>query len=81
MIHLQLRPEVESQIVAEAQARGLDVAQYVEQMIVERHSVLNDSSGEERKRAVESMLAFSREHKLTLGDIELRDLVHDGHEY
>ncbi|MBB6146269.1 hypothetical protein HNQ77_004241 [Silvibacterium bohemicum] len=80
MIQLQLRPEVESQIAAEAQSRGLDVALYVEQ-IIEQHSTLNDLAAQERKQAVESMLSFSREQGLSLGGTELQELIHDGHDY
>jgi hypothetical protein len=80
MIQLELRPEVESQLAAEAQARGLEVAHYVEQ-IVEQRTRETASSPEERRQAVEAMRAFRREHKLILGGIELRDLIHDGHKY
>ena len=36
MIKIQLEPDIEAQIVAEAQARGLSPERYVEQLIADR---------------------------------------------
>jgi hypothetical protein len=36
MIQIQLRPEVEARLAAEAEARGLSPERYIEQLIVER---------------------------------------------
>jgi hypothetical protein len=80
MIQIDLQPEVESELAAEAKLRGVDVVHYIKE-IVEQRPRTNASSPEERKAAVEAMRTFRREHKLTLGDVELHDLIHDGHEY
>jgi hypothetical protein len=40
------------------------------------------AQNDERRRAVEDMLAFAEEHRFTLGaDIDIRDLIHEGHKY
>ena len=37
---------------------------------------------DERRRAVQDMLAFAGKHRLTLGEgIRIRDLIHEGHKY
>jgi hypothetical protein len=37
---------------------------------------------DERRRAVQDMLAFAGEHRFTLGeDLNIRDLIHEGHKY
>ena len=36
----------------------------------------------ERRRAVQDMLAFAEKHGFTLGeDLNIRDLIHEGHKY
>ena len=52
MIQIQLRPEVELQLASEAQARGVALDRYLEQ-IVEAHSAAIVDAASDRKRAVE----------------------------
>jgi hypothetical protein len=78
MIQIQLRPEVELQLASEAQARGVALDRYLEQ-IVEAHSAAIVDAASDRKRAVEEMLAFRHEYKVTLGGLNLTDLIHEGH--
>ena len=58
-----------------------------EQVVVSALEALNQSEqastqNDERRRAVEDMLAFAGEHGFTLGeDLNLRDLIHEGHKY
>ncbi len=40
------------------------------------------AQNDERRRAVQDMLAFAGEHRFALGaDIDIRALVHEGHKY
>ena len=40
------------------------------------------AQNDERRRAVQDMLAFAGEHRFTLGaDLNIRDLTHEGHKY
>jgi Arc/MetJ-type ribon-helix-helix transcriptional regulator len=58
-----------------------------EQVVVSALEALNQSEqapsqNDERRRAVQDMLAFAGEHRFTLGeDLNIRDLVHEGHKY
>jgi Arc/MetJ-type ribon-helix-helix transcriptional regulator len=37
---------------------------------------------DERRQAVQDMLAFAEKHRLTLGEgVRIRDLIHEGHKY
>ena len=76
MIQIQLRPEVESQLAREAQARGVALDRYVEQIVEARSAATVDA---EAKHAVEEMLAFRHQYKVTLGGLNLTDLIHEGH--
>jgi len=76
MIQIQLRPEVESQLLREAQARGVALDRYVEQIVDARPTASVDADAE---HAVEEMLAFRHEYKVTLSGLNLTDLIHEGH--
>ena len=81
-IHLDLRGEH----LIEGQLRS---GRYhsPEQVVVGALEALNQSEqapaqNDERRRAVQDMLAFAGEHRFILGeDLNLRDLIHEGHKY
>ena len=58
-----------------------------EQVVVSALEALNQSEqastqNDERRRAVQDMLAFAGEHGFTLGeDLDNRALLHEGHKY
>jgi Arc/MetJ-type ribon-helix-helix transcriptional regulator len=58
-----------------------------EQVVVSALEALNQNEqaptlNDERRRAVQDMLAFAGEHRFTLGeDLKIRDLIHEGHKY
>ena len=58
-----------------------------EQVVVSALEALNRddqdfAQNDERRRAVQDMLAFSEKHRLTLGKgVRIRDLIHEGHKY
>jgi Arc/MetJ-type ribon-helix-helix transcriptional regulator len=58
-----------------------------EQVVVRALEFLNESEqtlagNDERRRAVQDMLAFAGEHRFTLGEnLSIRDLIHEGHKY
>ena len=77
MIQIQLQPEIESQLDAEAQARGLALDHYRE-MIVRARSV-----EQVRQRSVAEVIDRIRELRKgnKLSGIKIKDLIHDGHKY
>ena len=58
-----------------------------EQVVVSALEALNQdeqylAQNDDRRRAVEDMLAFAEKHRLTLGEgVRIRDLIHEGHKY
>jgi hypothetical protein len=80
MIEVRLRPEVEAQIAAEAQARGIEIGRYVEELLEER-SAAGQRNEPDRQQAVNAMLTFAQEYRLTLDCLKIEDLIHEGHEY
>jgi hypothetical protein len=80
MIQIQLHPEIEAQLAAEAQARGMALETYVRVFVEEKLSERLAANGQ-RHRAVEDMLAFSGKHRVLLGGESLKDMVHEGHKY
>ncbi len=61
--------------------------QSAEQVVVSALEALNQSDhtlaqNDERRRAVQDMLAFAEKHGFTLGaGLHLKDLIHEGHKY
>jgi hypothetical protein len=65
MIQLQLQPEIEAQLAAEARERGLALDRYIEKIVEARPSVRQVEDAE-RREAVEAMMSFSEKHSATL---------------
>lgn len=77
MIQLQLQPEVEAQLAAEAQDRGLALDRYIEKIVkgrpverVERRSVAE---------AIDRIRELRKGN--TLGGLRIKDLIHEGRKY
>jgi hypothetical protein len=85
MIQIELRPEVESALAAEAKSRGIELETYVAEIV--ESNAMDDSydptpsEREKYRRAVEDLIAFREERKLTLGGLKIKDMVHEGHKY
>lgn len=56
MIQIELRPEIEARLVAEAQARGVDIEAYVESLL--EQAVTTPGTLAPRRRTREEMRAF-----------------------
>lgn len=77
MIQIQLLPEIEAQLAAEAQDHGLPLNRYIEKIVsgravtsIKRHSV---------GQAIGRIRALRKGN--TLGGLKVKDLIHDGHKY
>jgi Arc/MetJ-type ribon-helix-helix transcriptional regulator len=80
-IHLDSRSEqlIEQQLrTGRYHSREHVVASALEALEENEHPRTDD----ERRKAVQDMLAFAEKHRLTLGEgIRIRDLIHEAHKY
>jgi len=78
MIQIQLQPEIEAQLTAEAQARGMALDAYVAEKLGDVR--LADRAGQ---RSVADAIDRIRELRRgnRLGGVSIRDLIHEGQRY
>ena len=75
MIQLQLNPEIEAQLAAEAEAGGLAIGHYIETIVSAR------PIEPVRQRTIADAIDRIRELRKgnTLGGLNLKELIHEGH--
>jgi hypothetical protein len=73
MIQIQLEPEIEAQLTAEAQARGLSLDRYIVEKLVGTRTI--EAS---RRRSVGDAIDTIRELRKESkpGDLPIKDLIH-----
>jgi hypothetical protein len=80
---LHLRPEVEASLLAQAQASGMDLEDYVLTVVEEAALTLapkdTPAQGIDRTEAVRRMLEFGDKHHLSLGEPITRASIHKDH--
>lgn len=82
---LNLKPEVEAGLLADAQAAGVPMEDYVER-IVEQAVHLNPGSersaeAARRQDAVRRMIEFGDMYRLSFGELVTRAVLHEGHRF
>ena len=77
MIRLELQPEVEAQLAAEAQARGLALDQYVEKLVVSRFA--EQAKSESPAEAVAAIRELRKGNRLQ--GLKISDLIQEGRRY
>lgn len=77
MIQIQLQPEIEAQLAAEARDRGMALDRYIEKIVKGR------PMEQVRRRSVAEAIASIRELRRgnNLGGLKIVDLIHEGHKY
>ena len=78
MIQIQLEPEVEAQLTAEAQARGLTLDRYIVEKLVGARAI-EPSPQRSVGDAIDTIRELRRKGRL--GDLQIEDLIHEGHRY
>jgi hypothetical protein len=77
---MQVMVNIPDELAAEVQARGFVLETYVRNLMEEKLSGAPVQSGQ-RRQAVEAMLHFAEKHSATLGGLNLKRMVHEGHKY
>jgi hypothetical protein len=87
-ITLNLRPEVEAGLIAQAQANGMTLEEYLLSMVEgaafaspRTISSEEDKQTSTRGAAVQRMLEFGEKYHLSLGEPVTRTLLHQGHRF
>ncbi|MGA2046281.1 MAG: hypothetical protein ABSG96_01240 [Terracidiphilus sp.] len=84
-VTLHLKPEVESGLLAKAQASGIGLEEYL--LTVVEGAALSatvpqaPAVGRDRAEAVRGMLEFGERHRLSLGEPITRAVLHEGHRF
>ena len=78
MIRIELEPEIEAQLTAEAHARGLSLDRYIVEKLVGARTI-EPSPQRSIGDAIDTIRELRKESKL--GDLQIKDLIHEGHKY
>ncbi len=77
---MQVRVNVPDRLAAEAQARGVSLEMYVEEMLAQQ---ISGPEGETLHESVSDAIDRIRELRKQnrLGGLKTKDLIHEGHKY
>jgi hypothetical protein len=81
MIHLELQPEIEAQLAAEAQARGLALDRYIEKIVEARPAEQPFAQQKTRSisEAIERILELREDSDLC--GLKIKDLINEGRKH
>jgi hypothetical protein len=77
---MQVMVNIPDELAAQVAARGFVLETYVRGLMEEKLSKEPLQNGQ-RRQAVEAMLVFAERHGTTLGGLDLKSMVHEGHKY
>jgi hypothetical protein len=84
-ITLNLAPDVEAGLLAQAQASGMTLEKYllsvVEEVALSAKQEAPSPENGAREEAVRRMLEFGEKHHLSLGEPVTRRFLHEGHRF
>jgi len=81
MIRLELHPEIEAQLAAEAQARGLALDHYIEKIVEARpaNPLPEQAKAHSVAEAIDRILELRE--GTSLGGLNIKDLINEGRNY
>jgi hypothetical protein len=80
MIQIELRPEIESQLAAQAEACGVTFSEYLKDLLVKQaERPAERANSRSVAEAIESIRQLRKGNKL--GGLKIKDLIHEGHRY
>jgi hypothetical protein len=84
-ITLNLTPEAEAGLLAQAQASGMTLEEYllsvIEELALPARQEANGAANSAREEAVRGMLEFGEKYHLSLGEPVTRQFLHEGHRF
>jgi len=81
MIRLELQPETEAQLAAEARARGLALDRYIEKIVESRpvERTVDQLKAHSVSEAIDRILELRE--GTSLGGLSIRELINEGRKY
>ena len=76
---MQVLVNIPDELAAQVEARGFVLETCLRELMEERLS--QEPIREKRRQAVEAMRGFAGKHGATLGGLDLKSMVHEGHKY
>jgi hypothetical protein len=77
---MQVTVNVPDRLAAEAQARGVSVEMYVEEMLAQETIASEDATIQGSiSKAIDRIRRLRKQN--TLGGLRIKDLIHEGHKY
>jgi hypothetical protein len=76
---MQILVNIPDELAAQVEARGFVLETCLRELMEERLSQEPIRDG--RRQAVEAMRGFAKKHGATLGGLDLKSMVHEGHKY
>lgn len=77
---MQVKVNVPERLAAEAQARGVSLELFVEQMLAEQAIASEEGTTQASiGKAIDRIRELRRQN--TLGGLRIKDLIHEGHKY
>jgi len=81
-VTLHITPEIEAVLIAQADARGLAIENYLLNLVEQfTLSAKGEKPLDGRAEAVARMIAFGDRYRLNLGEPITRALLHEGHRF
>jgi hypothetical protein len=81
MIRLELEPEIEARLAAEARARGLALDQYVTKLVAARTSTQLPEQAKPHSVAEAIDRILELREGSSLGGLKIKDLIEEGRKY
>jgi 5,10-methylenetetrahydrofolate reductase len=79
MIQIELQPEIESQLAAQAEACGVTFSEYLKELLVKQAERPAERVNGSVAEAIESIRELRKGNKL--GGLKIKELIHEGHKY
>jgi hypothetical protein len=76
---MQVVVNIPDELAAQVEARGVTLETCLRELMEERLS--QEPIRAKRRQAVEAMRGFAKKHGATLGELDLKNMVHEGHKY
>jgi hypothetical protein len=80
MIQIQLQPEIEGQLAAQAEACGVTFSDYLKDILVKQAE--RPAEGVRQRSVAEAIDSIRKLRRGNLlGGLRIKDLIHEGHRY